>query len=104
MSALQLQKMIEQERAEKDELKAMLSTVLSKLEMIEGKIDFKTEDQEQLLNIDNVCLLVGFAHNWIYEQIKKNNFPKPIKFNSASRWKKSEIMIWMESQKPYRVT
>jgi len=64
---------------------------------------YQPEDEEKFLGIKEVCLIVGFAHNWIYDQIKENNFPKPIKFGSASRWKKSEITIWMESQKSYRV-
>jgi len=44
-----------------------------------------------------VIQTVGFKKSTIYKFIKQKKFPKPLKFGKSSRWKKSEIEIWIKN-------
>ena len=53
--------------------------------------------EEKLLNIQEVCKLVGLKKSTIYLYIQTNIFPAPKKIGKRlSRWKLSEIRRWME--------
>ena len=52
---------------------------------------------EQLLTIKEVIQTVDFKKSTIYKFIKQKKFPKPLKFGKSSRWKKSEIEIWIKN-------
>jgi len=53
--------------------------------------------EEKLLNIKEVCRIVGLKKSTIYLYIKQNKFPKSKKIGKRlSRWKLSEIRRWLE--------
>ena len=51
----------------------------------------------RLLRVQDVVYIVGFSHDWIYQQIRRGEFPRPIKIATSSRWKHSNIESWMQS-------
>jgi len=54
---------------------------------------------EQLLTIKEVVQIIGFKKSTIYKFIRENKFPQPLKFGKSSRWKKSEIELWIKNLK-----
>ena len=54
---------------------------------------------EKLLNIKEVCKIVGLKKSTIYSYIQDNKFPTPKKIGKLSRWKLSEIRRWIEELK-----
>jgi predicted DNA-binding transcriptional regulator AlpA len=61
-------------------------------------IPSKNLSSEKLLPLDEVERRTGFKSSFIYNQIKNNEFPKPIKIGSSSRWRESEIQSWIGEQ------
>ena len=52
--------------------------------------------EEKLLNIKEVCKIVGLKKSTIYLYIQQNKFPKAKKIGKLSRWKLTDIRRWME--------
>lgn len=50
---------------------------------------------ERLLPLPEVESMTGFKSSFIYQLIKEEKFPKPIKIGSASRWRETEIQQWI---------
>ncbi len=50
---------------------------------------------DRLLKLKEVEEMIGFKKDFIYLHIKKQQFPKPITFDRASRWKLSDIQRWI---------
>lgn len=53
---------------------------------------------ERLLPLPEVESRSGFKSSFIYQLIKENKFPKPVKIGAASRWRESEIQAWIFNQ------
>lgn len=51
---------------------------------------------DKLLKLSDVEQTIKLKKDFIYNNIKKGTFPKPIKIGNASRWKMSEIQKWIE--------
>lgn len=51
-----------------------------------------------LLEVNDVCRKVKFSKTTLYELIKNDSFPKPIKVGSKSVWVEAEIDGWIESK------
>ena len=51
-----------------------------------------------LLSIDEVSQLVRRSSSSIYQNEKDGTFPERIKLGSSTRWKKSEVLAWIEEQ------
>ena len=51
-----------------------------------------------LLSVDQVSDLIGRSTSTIYADVKKGSFPEGIKLGSSTRWKKSEVLAWVEEQ------
>lgn len=52
----------------------------------------------RLLTLDDVTAVTRMGKSYIYEQMKKGAFPKPIKLaRKAVRWRCSDIKEWLES-------
>ena len=46
-----------------------------------------------------VLAAIGMSNTWLYYQIKKGKFPRPIKLGeNAVGWKSSDIFHWLELQ------
>ncbi len=51
-----------------------------------------------LLSVEQVSDLIGRSNSTIYADVKKGAFPEGIKLGSSTRWKKSEVLAWVEEQ------
>ena len=59
-----------------------------------------TENQI-LLTRKQVESLAGIGRSLIYKLMSENKFPRPVRISDyAVRWKKSEILDWIESRPP----
>ncbi|WP_370190949.1 helix-turn-helix transcriptional regulator [Qipengyuania sp.] len=55
-----------------------------------------------LLSIDEVSELIGRSQSSIYEDEKKGVFPERLKLGSSSRWRKDEVLAWIEEHSAKR--
>ena len=53
--------------------------------------------EKLLYNIKELQRVVGIGRNKIYELIRQDKFPKPIKIGTKSLWKKSDVEKWVKS-------
>lgn len=53
-------------------------------------------EPETFLNIDQVIERVGVQRTKIYDLIKKQEFPSPVKVGTLSRWPSSKISEWQK--------
>ena len=53
---------------------------------------------ERLLRRPGVEAKIGFKHSAIYELIKRDQFPSPIKIGRSSFWIESEVDSWIEQR------
>jgi len=54
----------------------------------------------RLIRLSEVCKLTGFAKSYIYNQIRKGNFPAPVKIGSKSvRWELHKVLAWIQQHK-----
>lgn len=51
-----------------------------------------------LLEVNDVCRKVKFSKTTLYDLIKNDGFPKPIKVGAKSVWVEAEIDQWIESK------
>lgn len=49
-----------------------------------------------LLSVGEVSKLIGRSRSTIYQDEKNGTFPERIKLGSSARWKKSEVLAWVE--------
>ncbi len=55
-------------------------------------------EHERFLTLHEVEHITGFKSSFIYTEVKKGKFPKPIKINTASRWVESKVRSWLNQQ------
>ena len=53
---------------------------------------------KRLLRLPRVEDKVGYKHTALYELIKRDQFPAPIKIGRSSFWIESEIDSWIEQR------
>lgn len=53
---------------------------------------------DQFIDMKFITKLTGLTDKWFYKLIQDGKFPKPIKFGRSSRWLKSEIERWLQTQ------
>ena len=99
---LVIQEILKKEQAKRMDESDKMKEIISSLHSISRDIK-KIKQPEELLEIKDVVKIVKFHRDWIYRNIRKGEFPPPVKINSASRWYRSDIDAWLESQKAYRV-
>lgn len=59
---------------------------------------FKANTNITLLSATEVAAHIKMSKSWIYGQIKKNKFPKPVRVGSQkTAWKLTEIAEWVDS-------
>ena len=51
---------------------------------------------DQLVDMRFITKLTGLTDKWFYKLIKDGLFPRPIKLGRSSRWKKSEVELWLQ--------
>lgn len=53
---------------------------------------------DQLVDMRFITKLTGLTDKWFYKLIKDGLFPRPIKLGRSSRWKQSEIELWLQQR------
>ncbi|SFL81742.1 transcriptional regulator, AlpA family [Nitrosomonas nitrosa] len=53
---------------------------------------------EKLLTLEEVERRTGFRSSFIYKQIRNKAFPPPVKIGISSRWRESEVSLWIDRQ------
>lgn len=53
---------------------------------------------DYLVNMKYITTLTGMTDKWFYALIKREKFPRPIKFGRASRWRLKDIESWIETK------
>lgn len=57
----------------------------------------RERNKPELISIKEVSKMISFKPDWIYKRIALKKFPKPIKVDRASRWKRSQVIEWIKS-------
>lgn len=57
-----------------------------------------------LLNLAEVCQLVGLGKSQLYRLIAVGDFPAPVKIRRSSRWLSSEVHTWIHAQASLRAS
>ena len=52
------------------------------------------------VTIQQVCHMMSFSRATIYNLIRRDNFPAPIKIGKASRWVRQSVEDWMRAKLP----
>lgn len=53
---------------------------------------------DMLVDMVFITTLLKVTDKWIYQLIKTNRFPAPIKLGRCSRWRKSEVEAWLQEK------
>lgn len=52
------------------------------------------------IKIGDVCRIVGLKRWAVYNNIRKQGFPKPVKLNGrVARWIETDVRAWVEARK-----
>lgn len=63
-----------------------------------SSISQKLRSGDALLTREEVEAIVRFGRQTIYNKMRDDGFPEPVKFGALSRWKKSEVLVWIEER------
>lgn len=58
----------------------------------------KQQNEQRILRLPQVMEMVGLRKTAVYQRIKENSFPAPIKLGSASGWIQNDIEDWINQQ------
>ncbi len=58
-------------------------------------LDFHALPGDTLVRLPEVETVAGLRRSHIYKLIGENDFPRPIKIGSASRWSLREVQQWI---------
>lgn len=53
---------------------------------------------DKLVDMRFITKLTGLTDKWFYKLIKDGLFPRPIKLGRSSRWKQSEVELWLQQR------
>jgi len=81
----------------KDVQEAVIEVITPLLKEIEELKEKMKPNDEKLLTPEEVCNITGKGYSTIDKYVKEGKFPKPVRFGSEKRWKKSEILKFIES-------
>jgi Predicted transcriptional regulator len=51
--------------------------------------------QQRLIDIEEVKQMAGIGTTSVYDKMKTDGFPKPVKLGRMSRWVESEVQAWI---------
>ncbi|MDP8173165.1 AlpA family phage regulatory protein [Pasteurella skyensis] len=58
----------------------------------------KISDNYVLWDVETVMSVLGYkSRSGFYRAVKKLNMPKPIKIGQKARWRKQEVLDWIDS-------
>ncbi|HAW7708401.1 TPA: AlpA family transcriptional regulator [Escherichia coli] len=50
---------------------------------------------DKLVDMIFITEFTGLSDKWFYKLISEGKFPKPIKLGRSSRWRESEVQVWL---------
>lgn len=50
---------------------------------------------DKLVDMAFITTFTGLTDKWFYKLIKDGMFPRPIKFGRSSRWRESDVRLWL---------
>lgn len=54
---------------------------------------------EEIWRKHRVLAAIGMGNTWLYDAMKRGDFPQPVKLGSrAVGWKRSDVLAWLESR------
>lgn len=53
---------------------------------------------DKLVDMVFITEFTGLSDKWFYKLISEGKFPKPIKLGRSSRWKESEVQMWLNER------
>jgi prophage regulatory protein len=56
-------------------------------------------DGLQLVDMKWLTSTLKMTDKWIYKMIQQGDFIKPIKLGRSSRWRLSDIKVWLDERK-----
>jgi prophage regulatory protein len=58
-----------------------------------------SQTSERLLRLPQVQARVNMSRSWMYDQVKKKNFPAPVQIGPNSvGWRERDIDAWLEQR------
>lgn len=54
--------------------------------------------EDPLIDMTFITTYTGMTDKWFYKLIGDGLFPRPIKLGRSSRWRRSEVEIWMRAR------
>ncbi|EBK1959491.1 AlpA family transcriptional regulator [Salmonella enterica] len=54
--------------------------------------------EDPLIDMTFITTYTGMTDKWFYKLIGDGLFPKPIKLGRSSRWRKSEVEVWLQER------
>jgi prophage regulatory protein len=64
----------------------------------ESAAEAEGASMNRLLRVRQVEDATGFGRSWIYEKVRKGEFPAPIKVGRSSVWIEAEVESWIDAQ------
>jgi prophage regulatory protein len=52
----------------------------------------------RLLRVQQVEAATGFRRSWIYEMVRRGQFPPPVKLGRSSAWIEAEVEAYIDAQ------
>ena len=53
---------------------------------------------EALLNVEEVCRVLGCSREKLRYTRQQQQFPKPLRFGQSLRWRRADLESWIEQQ------
>jgi len=53
---------------------------------------------DRLVDMIFITSFTGLSDKWFYKLISDGKFPKPIKLGRSSRWRESEVRVWLNER------
>ena len=51
----------------------------------------------ELLSIEDLQELMRLSRSKIYQMIREDGFPSPVKFGVCSRWRRQKVLSWLDA-------
>lgn len=61
------------------------------------KEELNVSDRHVLWSKEQVTSLLGISVSGLYSAMNKSQFPKPIKIGGVSRWRKSDVLSFIDN-------
>lgn len=64
--------------------------------MMAGKPE-REKVEPELLTVEQVAQLTTLGVRTVWSLVSEGSFPRPVKIGRATRWRRSQVMAWVDS-------